>query len=195
MDAIWTTPLLNVCHVRYLNISINCSPQTLFEKPLWLYDDSRKPLVKPLQLNILHECYSINTSIEWSSCMLLDNPSRKVQESFYLNLINWIFETNAICQFLTTTDCSSCKLFEHLFIYFCHKPYLNNSFRAKKTFSPKLNGSQNFFFSLKIAENRFWQLFSYPQFLDWSFAKNCNKPDKRLRLCQHCENWYFDISS
>ena len=26
------------------------------------------------------------------------------------------------------------------------------------------------------------------------FAKYCNKPVKRLWLCQHCQYWYFDLS-
>ena len=49
-NAICQNPLLNVRHVYYSNISIECSPQTLFKQPL--NEGSRKPLVKPHQLDI-----------------------------------------------------------------------------------------------------------------------------------------------
>ena len=78
----------------------------------------------------------------------------------------------------------------------------NKYFLNGLTPPPKLNGSRNFifssFFCLKIAENGFYNFFRPHNY--WTkrailFAKKCNKPVKRLRLCQHCQYWYFDMSS
>ena len=63
--------------------------------------------------------------------------------------------------------------------------------------NPELNGSRNFLFyflkqlCLKIAENGFCQFLKRAIF----FAKYCNKPGKRLRLCQQCQYLYFVMSS
>ena len=56
-----------------------------------------------------------------------------------------------------------------------------------------------FSFSLKISEKGFRQLYFLPTTFGLKraifFAKYCNIPVKRPRLCQHCQYWYFDLSS